>query len=92
MTTIEANVRAALMPAIERDLRRRRRPAWMLAASTLVIAVTATTGAAATGLIFAPPKPDRTVPAVPEWTTRRTRSGAATGRSCCDTARRRCSA
>jgi hypothetical protein len=65
--TIEANVRAALMPALERDLHRRR-PRRTLAALTLLIAVTATTGAAATGLIFAPPKPDRSVPAVAEWT------------------------
>ncbi len=36
--TIEANVRAALMPALERDLRRRRRPARALAAVTLLIA------------------------------------------------------
>jgi hypothetical protein len=65
--TIEANVRAALIPALERDLRRRR-PARKVAVLTLV-AATATTGvAAATGVIFAPPKPDRTVPAVPEWT------------------------
>ena len=68
MTTIEANVRAALLPAIERDLRRRHPPRRLLAAVTLLIAVTATTGAAATGLIFALPKPDRTVPAVAEWT------------------------
>jgi hypothetical protein len=65
--TIEANVRAALLPALERDLHHRR-PRRMLAALTLLIAVTATTGAAATGLIFAPPKPDRSVPAVAEWT------------------------
>ncbi len=61
-------VRAALMPALEGDLRRRRLPGRMLAALTLLIAVTATTAAAATGLIFAPPKPDRSVPAVAEWT------------------------
>jgi DNA-directed RNA polymerase specialized sigma24 family protein len=66
--TIEANVRAALMPALERDLRRRR-PRRAVVAVALLIAATATTGvAAATGVIFAPPKPDHTVPAVPEWT------------------------
>ncbi len=30
--------------------------------------MTATTAAAASGVFFAPPKPDRTVPAVAEWT------------------------
>jgi hypothetical protein len=66
--TIEANVRAALMPALERDLRRRR-PRRSAVAVALLIAATATTGvAAATGVIFAPPKPDGTVPAVAEWT------------------------
>jgi hypothetical protein len=67
--TIEANVRAALLPALERDLHRRRRPRRALAAVAALVAVTATTGvAAATGVIFAPPKPDRSVPAVAEWT------------------------
>jgi hypothetical protein len=66
--TIEANVRAALLPALERDLRRRR-PRRMLGAAVALLAVTATTGvAAAIGVIFSPPKPDHTVPAVPEWT------------------------
>jgi hypothetical protein len=66
--TIEANVRAALLPALERDLRRRR-PRRAPVTVALLIAATATTGvAAATGVIFAPPKPDRSVPAVAEWT------------------------
>lgn len=64
-------VRAALVPAMHRDLRRlraRRRRARLGAVVALAL-LTATTGvAAATGLIFAPPKPDPAVPAVAEWT------------------------
>jgi hypothetical protein len=64
-----AAVRAALIPAVERDASRRRRPrAWTVAALA-VAGVTATSGvAAATGVLFAPPKPDPTVPPVPAWT------------------------
>ena len=64
-----AAVRAALLPALA------ARPAPPPAARRAgpsrctLVAAPATTGvAAATGVIFAPPKPDRAVPAVAEWT------------------------
>jgi hypothetical protein len=64
-------VRAALVPATHRDLRRHRVRGRRvrLGAAIGLAAIAATTGvAAATGLIFAPPKPDPAVPAVAEWT------------------------
>jgi hypothetical protein len=64
-------VRAALVPAMHRDLRRRnaRRRRVRVGAAVALLLLAATTGAAAaTGLIFAPPKPDPAVPAVAEWT------------------------
>jgi hypothetical protein len=64
-------VRAALVPAAHRDLRRRaaHRRRLRLGAALALALLAATTGvAAATGLIFAPPKPDPAVPAVAEWT------------------------
>lgn len=72
MTVTDPHVRAvrdALLPAVERDLaRRRRRPGRRLA---VPLAICGTLGAgtgiaAATGLIFADPKP-APVPAVAEW-------------------------
>jgi hypothetical protein len=62
-----AAVRAALMPAIGRDARRTRR-GWRLGALVLVALGLGSTGvAAATGAIWAEPKIDHSVPAVPEW-------------------------
>jgi hypothetical protein len=64
-------VRAALVPATHRDLRRHRarRRRMRLGAAVALAVLAATTGvAAATGLLFAPPKPDPAVPAVAEWT------------------------
>ena len=64
-------VRAALVPAAHRDLRRRhaRRRRVRVGAAVALAVLAATSGAAAaTGLIFAPPKPDPAVPTVAEWT------------------------
>jgi hypothetical protein len=64
-------VRAVLVPAVHRDLRRQRgrRRRARLGAVVAFAVLAATTGvAAATGLIFAPPKPDPAVPRVSEWT------------------------
>jgi hypothetical protein len=69
-TTVAA-VRSALLPAIERDAARttRRLAPGRTVAALAVFAAMATTGvAAATGVIFAPPKPDSAVPAVAPWT------------------------
>jgi hypothetical protein len=64
-----AAVRDALLPAIARDARRRRRPRLRLAAvSALVLVLGSTAVAAATGVIFSAPKVDGSVPPVAEWT------------------------
>jgi hypothetical protein len=64
-----AAVRAALLPAIARDARRRPGRRW-LAAGVVAAALLggSTAVAAATGVIWSAPKVDTTVPAVPEWT------------------------
>jgi hypothetical protein len=73
MTSSDADVRAlrdALIPAIERDLARTRRRPRRRALVPLAIGGTLLAGtgaAAATGVLFADPKPDPTVPAAPEW-------------------------
>lgn len=68
MTTDVETLRGALLEAIEADLGRprvRRRLALPLALVTMLLAGTGV--AAATGVIFAEPRPDPAVPAVPEW-------------------------
>jgi hypothetical protein len=62
-----AAVRAALLPAIARDARRPRR-GWKVGALVLVVLGLSSTGvAAATGIIWSDPKVPQHVPAVPEW-------------------------
>jgi hypothetical protein len=64
-----AAVREALLPAIARDAHRRPRPRLRIAlVSALVLVLGSTAVAAATGVIFSPPKVDQSVPEVAEWT------------------------
>jgi hypothetical protein len=63
-------LRDALVPAIERDLAGPRRRVTRRAAAPLAVFGTllaGTGGAAATGVLFDDPKPNRDVPAVAEW-------------------------
>jgi hypothetical protein len=63
-----AAVRAALLPAIARDARRSRRRGPQLGAAVIVALALGSTGvAAATGVIWSPPKATSDVPASPEW-------------------------
>lgn len=66
-----AGVRDALVPATTRDLHRRaaRRDRGRRFVAVAAAGVLAGTGvAAATGVLFAPPRPDPAVPAVAPWT------------------------
>jgi hypothetical protein len=63
-----AAVRVALLDAIARERPRRRRRPLLAGALTLAVLGSATGALAATGVIFAPPKVDHTVPAVAVWT------------------------
>lgn len=63
-----AAVRAALLPAIARDARRRRgRRFWAAGLAVVALLGGSTAVAAATGVIWSAPKVDQRVPAVPEW-------------------------
>jgi hypothetical protein len=63
-----AAVRAALLPAIARDARRRRGPRlWVAGLAVSVLLAGSTAVAAATGVIWSAPKVDASVPVVPEW-------------------------
>ncbi|MDA0163793.1 hypothetical protein OM076_26215 [Solirubrobacter ginsenosidimutans] len=64
-----AAVRAALLPAIARDARRRRgRRLWAAGLAVIALLGGSTAVAAATGVIWSTPKIDAGVPTVPEWT------------------------
>jgi hypothetical protein len=63
-----AAVRAALLPAIARDARRGRgRRFWAAGLIAVALLGGSTAVAAATGVLFAPPKVPAAVPVVPEW-------------------------
>jgi hypothetical protein len=63
-----AAVRAALLPAIARDTHRPRQRGPKLGAAVIVTLALGSTGvAAATGVIWSPPKVPNDIPASPEW-------------------------